>query len=378
MVPLTAEHGYSLNMTNSRAAGPRPPGEAELVHSAIDALRARIPPRWKVDLEDAAATATWGGADSLMTVTATDGSAVRFFVTVKSSVAARDISMLRDRCADQMAQISSTSCLVVTRYLAPADRARLTEAGVSYIDATGNIKVSSTDFGFFVSDRGADSDPWRGPGRPRGTLKGEPAAKVVRTLADFPGPWRVRELAEVSRTSVGSVYRVMQFLEDQELAERLPDRQFQVPDWVALLRRWSGDYQLLRTNTVSRWIAPRGLSDLFDTVRQEQEIAYAVTGSVAAAAWAAYAPARSAMVYVHDAEHAAENWGLRETEVGANVVLIEPTYPVVMERTMTALEGLQVARPTQVAVDLMTGPGRAPAEAEELIDWMREHEQSWR
>ncbi len=84
------------------------------------------------------------------------------------------------------------------------------------------------------------------------------------------------------------------------------------------------------------------------------------------------------MVYVRDVERAAANWGLRETEVGANVLLIEPAYPVVMERTMAALEGLKVAHPTQVAVDLMTGPGRAPAEARELIEWMRGHERSWR
>ena len=84
------------------------------------------------------------------------------------------------------------------------------------------------------------------------------------------------------------------------------------------------------------------------------------------------------MVYVRNAEREAAKWGLRGTEAGANVLLIEPKYPVVMERAMSALEGLTVARPAQVAVDLMTGPGRAPAEANELLEWMKAHEQSWR
>lgn len=378
VVPLATEWGYCLNMTESRPAGSETPSLTDLSDSAVGALRARVPARWNIDIDDATAAPVGGSATSLMTVTAPDGSAASFCVIVKSSVGARDVPVLRDRCAGQMAGRPGSGCLVVTRYLAPADRARLSEAGISYVDATGNVRVCSSTPALFVSDRGADSDPWRGPGRPRGTLKGEPAAKVVRALADFPGPWRVRELADVSRASVGSVYRVMQFLEDQELAERRPDRQFLVPDWAALLRRWSDDYQLLRTNTVTRWIAPRGLSDLLDTVRQEKDVGYAVTGSVAASAWAAYAPARSAMVYVRDVKRAAAYWGLRETEVGANVLLIEPTYPVVMERTMTALDGLKVVRPTQVAVDLMTGPGRAPGEAQELIEWMRAHEQSWR
>lgn len=373
-----AESAYYLNMTIRGAGGSTPPTETELLEAAAGSLSERLPPRWSISWTRDPTQSADGGADALMIVEAPDGSAARFRATVKSAVVARDIPALRERCGEAMTRAPGSDCLVVTRYLALADRARLDEAGISYIDATGNMRVSSLAPAFFVGDRGAEKDPWRGPGRPRGTLKGEPAAKVIRALVDLPGPWRARELADVANASVGSVYRVMQFLEEQELAERLPDRRYLAPDWAALLRRWSNDYQLLRTNTATRWIAPRGLSDLLDTVRGEEDVDYAVTGSVAAAAWAAYAPARSAMVYVRNAERAAATWGLRATEAGANVLLIEPTYPVVMERPMIALDGLTVARPTQVAVDLMTGPGRAPAEADELIEWMKAHEQSWR
>lgn len=363
----------------SVAGAPSPkPTSAELIELAVEGLRTRIPEAWDIDVQSGVAASSRERAEALWTVRAPNGELANFCVSAKNRVEARDIPLLKEQIADRTTRIPGSTGLVVARYLTPADRARLDDAGVSYLDATGNIKVSAATAALFVSDRGEDSDPWRGPGRPRGTLKGEPAAKVVRALADFSGPWRVRELAERSGASVGSVYRVMQFLEDEELAERLLDRRFDIPDWVALLRRWSDDYQLLRTNTVTRWIAPRGMSELLDTVRAELEIDYAVTGSVAAAAWADHAPARSAMVYVRDAKRAAKTWGLRETEVGANVLLIEPAYPVVMERSISALRGLDLAHPTQVAVDLMTGPGRAPSEAEALIDWMRRDEQSWR
>ena len=59
-------------------------------------------------------------------------------------------------------------------------------------------------------------------------------------------------------------------------------------------------------------------------------------------------------------------------------MLAGPALDVVFERCLTNKEGVVVAAPTQVAVDLMTGPGRSPNEAEELLDWMRRNEQSWR
>ena len=33
---------------------------------------------------------------------------------------------------------------------------------------------------------------------------------------------------------------------------------------------------------------------------------------------------------------------------------------------------------TQVLLDLMTGPGRGPAEAEALLEWMRDNEDRWK
>jgi len=61
---------------------------------------------------------------------------------------------------------------------------------------------------------------------------------------------------------------------------------------------------------------------------------------------------------------------------GANVLLIEPFDKVVFERTMRFGELVTVA-PSQVAVDLLTGPGREPSEGEELLRWMKENVDAW-
>ncbi|WP_285728273.1 hypothetical protein [Psychromicrobium xiongbiense] len=269
--------------------------------------------------------------------------------------------------------------VLVARYLSPSVREKLDAAGRSYLDLTGNVLIHSDKPALLVSGRGEDSDPWRGPGRPLGALKGEPAAKVVRALVDFEGPWKIRDLVAVSQASTGSVYRVIDFLDAEGLLERgAPRGLISVPDWAAILRRWSLDYSFLKTNAVTRWIAPRGVPDFLSRVRQGAEDDYAFTGSLAASVWSEYAPVRSATLYATHPERAADAWGLRPTDTGANILIAHPRIPAVMERTITALDGLRLVAPTQAAVDLMRGPGRAPAESEELMEWMGRNVQRWR
>ncbi len=60
------------------------------------------------------------------------------------------------------------------------------------------------------------------------------------------------------------------------------------------------------------------------------------------------------------------------------MILAQPAYGVVLEQSLTNVDGVVIAAPTQVVVDLMTGPGRNPNEAEELLESMKRNEQSWR
>lgn len=351
-----------------------PKTDAEVVRRGLTELAARLPAAWSTSL-----TPAEGPVDARIEVRDPSGATITFLVEAKGVVDGRDISTIRERLDELEAQEPGAQRLLMARYLSEPVRTRLTDAGVSYVDATGNLRVEVTRPGLFIADRGADRDPWRGPGRPRGTLKGEPAAKIVRALADFTGPWTARELVEVSKASTGATYRVIDFLEREGLAARDDSGRFAVPDVARLLRRWSTDYGFVRSNQTSRWIAPRGIPGLLDQVASPAAaVRYAVTGTLAAAEWAAYAPARLAMVYVADVTAAVDAWDLRPADAGANVLLAEPAYEVVFERSSTTVDGVVVAAPSQVVVDLMTGPGRNPNEAEELLDWMVRNERSWR
>ena len=73
----------------------------------------------------------------------------------------------------------------------------------------------------------------------------------------------------------------------------------------------------------------------------------------------------------------ARGLGLRPADTGGNVLIGQPFDPVVFDRTERD-EGITYARGTQVVADLMMGPGRRPAEAEGLIEWMETNEEAWR
>ena len=40
--------------------------------------------------------------------------------------------------------------------------------------------------------------------------------------------------------------------------------------------------------------------------------------------------------------------------------------------------GIFLAPLAQIAVDLLSGSGREPAEGEAILDWMEEHQDEWR
>jgi hypothetical protein len=53
-------------------------------------------------------------------------------------------------------------------------------------------------------------------------------------------------------------------------------------------------------------------------------------------------------------------------KAGANVILAEPYDPSCLSRTIVRDE-LRVVSPSQLAADLLTGPGREPSQGNELL-----------
>ncbi len=339
----------------------------------------RLPPSWRFSVAEGTRVGDFC-VDAVVELQAPDGDRVLLLVEAKRALATRDVTYALEqleRARESFDEPADVVPMLIARYLPASTRARIEQRGAAYADATGNLRVVLDRPALFLRDTGAARDPWRGPGRPRGSLKGPPAARVVRALADFAPSFTVPELVQRSGASTGATYRVVEFLEREALIERQPRGQITSVDWRALLERWSVDYGFQQSNTVLSYLQPRGLSALVDALRGAPELRYVLTGSLAAECFAPYAPSRLAAIYVERLDELAERLDLREVDTGANVLLAMGDYDVVYERSQD-IDGLRIAAPSQVAVDLLTAPGRGPTEAQALLDWMGANEPAWR
>lgn len=312
-------------------------------------------------------------ADLVLTIVAPDKRRSRLIVEAKTALTPRGaVELAIPRNTDKGPKRPT---LIVSGYLTPSARERLREGRIGFLDLTGNAWLSLREPGLFIETQGALTNPDR-PGRPARSIKGPKAGRAVRALCDFREPVGVRQLASRSGLDPGYVSRLLTLLAGEALIERASSGKVFKVDWARLLRRWAEDSPVEARASTATYIEPRGLDALLAALAAS-DMRYAVTGSLAAARVVPTAPTRLATVYVEALDKAADRLRLRETKSGMNVVLAAPADDVVFER-IRKRDGTTYAAPSQVAADLMSGPGRSPAEAEELLAWMAAHEDQWR
>lgn len=345
---------------------------AEVISRAISTVRAVMPHGWNVKLQENGVMAAF------LEINSPGQSTAKLAVVPRLRIEKRDVPGIRRNVQETMGV--EGGFLIAVPYISQPMQEFLIAEDISFADATGNIRLTVSEPGLYLRDRGADKNPWRRPGRPLARLKGEPAASIARALIDYNRKWSIRELAQVAETSTGSAYRVVEYLEQQGVIIREADRKVRVLDWPEILRDWAREYSFIEDAGLTKWVALRGVQALSETIASatNDDYRYAITGSVAAKEWVPYAPAMVFAAYVTDVDAAATAWGLIPADGDANVLLATPPYEVMLRRAKSGRPGLNLAAPAQVVVDLLNGPGRNPSEGEKLLTWMEQNESRWR
>jgi hypothetical protein len=347
--------------------------ERALLKETQRALGTLLPADWNLTF---APESRRDGPDIVARIVAPDGSESDLFVEVKRVVVPRDLDGVVTRLRTFADNIGFPAVLLVAApYLSESTRCGLEAQGISYVDLTGNVLINLPRPALYVRLQGAPRDPLPSDESLR-SLKGRRTGRALRALLDFVPPYSLRELASRADVSVGSLSRVVDLLDSEALIRRTPRGPITAVDWRGVIRRWAKDYAVTTNNTVGTFLDPRGLNSVTSKLRNV-EASYAATGSFGGQRFEPVAPTRIAAIYVDDPSAWADKLDLRQTDVGANVWLIEPYDRVVFERT-TIRDGIVCVNPTQLAVDLLTGPGRDPSEGEEMLTWMEGNTGVWR
>lgn len=347
-----------------------------MIAAVMEALDTRLPPAWVV-----VRRVTRGGgadgyeADARLEIRAPDGIRGIVLVKARNALTAQAVSTLAPRLVREAGSGEVEGIILAAPFLSEMTRQRLREAGLSYLDLTGNIRIQFDRPAVYLEAQGARKDPTP-PQRGVRSLKGPKAARLVRALCDWRPPMGVRELARRADADAGYATRVLRLLADEDLVQRAPTGVVGEVRWSELLRRWARDYGVTTSNLALPYLAPRGIDGVLELLAKYRRW-YAITGSFAVPGAAAVARSRLITCFLDDPERNAEKLGLRPSDVGANVLLVQPFDPVVYERSRTE-DGLRLTALSQCVADLLTGSGREPSEAESLMGWMERNEDAWR
>jgi len=355
-------------------AAPRPTA-ARLLRQVVRNFEALLPSEWTITT--LAEPAGRGRADLVAIVRGPDGAEATLVVAAKRTLLPRDAAdvVIQLRSYAERAGLKDASLVVAAPFLSETAREQVAGLNANYIDSTGNILIRAQRPALFIKQGGATKDPWPSDETLR-TLKGRGAGRALRALLDFQPPYGIREIAQRAKVPIGSLSRTIDLLDRDGLITKDGRGPITDLDWEGVIRRWAKDYDVTSTNQVTTFLEPRGLPAL-STKLGKLKRGYAVTGAFAAQRFSPVAPTRLAVIYVNDVIGWSERLDLRPTDSGANVWLLEPYDDVVFDRTTTR-EGAVCVSPTQLAVDLLTGPGRDPSEGEELLAWMKGNERAWR
>lgn len=352
-----------------------PASERELLDAAVEALTRRLPPTWTVEKQvspgDTAAT-------DLVIKTPNTGSQALIFVEVKSDVSPRDVeTLMGGPWRRWRRQMGNQPILLVAPYIGPRVRELLTQENVSYLDLTGNAKISLDYPGVFIDTQGATHDPRSA--KQRSGIRGAKAGAVVRTLVDAKPPYTGAEIARAAKVNEGYLSRILDTLADEGLIDRESFGPVTRVDWPAMLRRRAQTLDLFRPIGTFRYVARQGSSSLLDQLRSRPASGQppTVTGSFAAARLAPVAAPTLLVVYTMNPREIESELELLPAEAGADTVLIRPDNAVAFARAERE-GGIAWAAPSQVAIDCLAGSGRMTSEGEALIDWMRDDESRWR
>ena len=333
------------------------PSDNVVLRHAVEQIQRCLPSHWSTNV----AMKTNDVADARLTIKTPAGASAALAIGARRQLDPR----LVPEVAGTLRTAAADAFVVIAPFLGPRTRERLAEEGIGYVDLVGNMRLVLDRPTVFISSRGDASSPWAVPRSSR-SLHAPKACRIVRALADGAPPFGVRQLAAIAGTDPGYVSRLLDLFHREELIEREPRGPVQTVHLARLIRRWVEDYRFGEAHRFLPVVHPHGVPGALARLRDAQ-VPHALTARAGAAALSGTALPGVVAAYVDNPERVAAILGAEATDSGANLLLIDPFDPFVLEATWE-VSGLRYAARAQIIADLLGSPAPAPAQAAALME----------
>lgn len=277
------------------------------------------------------------------------------------AAAAAQVRGLARRCGQRVVP------LLAVPYMGDAGRRACQEAGVGWVDLSGNAHLVAPGLRVVVEGK---PNRFRAAGRPP-NLFAPKSSRVVRWLLMHPGAaFTQRQIARATDMTEGFVSRIVARLEREGYLVRDARGAIQPQDPELLLDAWRAAYDFSRHTLHPGHVPARSGEALLESViaaLAEHGIGAAATGLAAAWVLTHFAAFQIATLYLPADPPAAllAGLGYRADARGANLWLVLPNDAGVFQGAVER-DGIRCVHPVQVYVDLKGHPERAPEAAERL------------
>lgn len=290
----------------------------------------------------------------------------RFIVEFKSSSLVASVAAGIEYLIQYPAKPSEIR-LLATPFMGETGIGKCAEAGISWLDLSGNADVTAPGLRLFV--RG-EKNKFISPGRNENPFAPKSSRIARHMLYQTARVWTQRELADETGLGEGFVSRIVKSLEAQQLIARDNEGKLFVAKSEVMLDAWQQGYDFSKHEIIRGHVAGRSGEEIqgkISSILKSLSVDHAATGLGAAWLYSHFAAFRTVTVYLKDwpEKHILEQIGFRENTSGANVWLIIPKDTDLFYGVQPIADIPCVHR-IQVWLDLKSLPERAEEAAIEL------------
>ena len=257
--------------------------------------------------------------------------------------------------------------VVVVPFMGDVGRRLCNQAGVSWLDLSGNADIRGANLRILIDGR---PNRYVHLGRPA-TPFAPKSSRLARWLLIHPtANFSQRELARHTQLDASTVSRLVARLREQRLVKVDGTGRVSLNDRRLMLEAWSADYQFQRHYVLKAHVPGRSGTETVERLASALEglgTQYAFTGLAGCWSYTQFAGFRLATTYVASLPNTThlQSIDFVQQEKGSNVWLALPDDHGVFDGARR-VDGLVVAHPVQVWLDLKEQPERSSDAADEL------------